>query len=100
MIPILENWYIGAKIDPYMAPESIYPRFCGNVYNHPDIEDGAFVVISYAKTYDIKTDELVCVSRRYKLGKVDEDYEKTYPNAKSRTIDHLLLYPLPEHITV
>ena len=90
-IPTLENWYIGARNDPYAAPECIDSKICGTIYNHPDIPDGEFIAVSIAVDYDIDNDELICISRRYKLGQVDKQFEKAYPNAKNRLIDHILL---------
>ena len=88
-IPILENWYIGARVDPYTAPECINPRICGEVHNHPNFRDGEFLVISFAKDYDIYKDELICESRRYKLGEPESGFEEKYPNARNRLINSI-----------
>ena len=53
------------------------------------VVDGKEIATSELQGYDPDTDEFICFSRRYKLGKVDEKYETLYPNAKQRLIDSL-----------
>lgn len=43
----IENWaLIFTQPDPYTAPECCPSRLTGNVFGHPDFEDGTFVSTS------------------------------------------------------
>jgi len=84
---IIENWsFVTAPTDPWMPPEFGTPRFHGNVYNYPGRKEGEAVYTSELQGYNPETDEFICLSRNYKLGKVNEEYEKAFPNAKERLI--------------
>lgn len=83
----LESWaFISTIHNQYQAPELGIPRFRGMVYNHPEREDGDIILTSKVEGYDPDTDEFICFSRRYKLGKVDPSYEECFHNAKERLI--------------
>jgi len=89
--PVIENWsFTVTGINEYSAPEQGISRFQGNVYKHPNYENGHPIQSSKILGYDEETDEFICLSRRYKLGQVDVNYEKLYPNAKERLIEQLL----------
>lgn len=87
MTAIIENWsFSSITTSPYQPPEMGIPRFRGEVFNHPEKEDGKTIMTSEVKGYDPATDEFICSSRRYKLGKVSPAYEILFPNAKERLI--------------
>jgi len=88
---IIENWaYICSLPSEYSAPEQGISRFVGNVYNHPNRPDGDCVQTSEILDYDEETDEFICLSRRYKLGKVLAEYEEKFPGAKERLISQMI----------
>ena len=83
--PRLENWAIVFHpVDLYLAPELRAQHLNGEVFGHPDHADGKIVTTSRILGYDPETNEVVCFSRRYKLGQISLDYEKTYPEAEKR----------------
>jgi len=89
--PIIENWSFTVVLPtPYSSPEQGVSKLQGNVYGHPKYEDGHRIQASELIGYDEETDEFICLSRRYKLGQVDVNYEELYPNAKERIIEQLL----------
>ena len=86
----IENWSIAfhpGDGDGYTPPECLPPRLHGFVYGYPNKPDGHEVTTSIIKNYDFTTNEVVCFSRKYVLGKVDPNYEEKYPNALQRFLD-------------
>jgi hypothetical protein len=77
----MENWSVGT-ISPYASPE-MGSVLQGNVYNHPRFADGDFIITSPIKDYK---DGLFIskTGHKYSLGKVDDKYEKAFPNAFDR----------------
>lgn len=74
---LIENWskqiYFGEEV------------LVGNVINHPRHESGKCVVTSPIVKVDPINKYLQSrTGTKYKLGKVDPDYEKEYPNAEER----------------
>lgn len=86
----LENWSVVYHVNsPYDAPELWGRALHGFVYGHPRIPDGK----------EVTTSKIVGISERkiltnsgtaYTLGKVDEKYEKLFPNALERLFNALL----------
>jgi len=89
----LENWsFVMGANTIYAAPEQYFPRLYGEVYGHPDYEDGDPISTSIITGYDEETDEFICRSRRYTLGKVDEEYDKKWDEAwkeRNRKLDKI-----------
>ena len=85
MIVQIENWSV-IRSDPYIAPEAGILRLHGNVFGHPKFPDGHEIQTSPIVGYDLITDEIICKSRRYKLGQVDPKYEEMFPDAKKKLI--------------
>lgn len=84
----LENWsFITGANSQYASPEQYVPCFHGEAYGHPDYEDGHIISTSTITGYDEETDEFICVSRRYTLGTVDEEYDKKFPGSKERLVE-------------
>ncbi len=83
----LENWALVNR-DPYLAPELATFSLVGGVYGDPTREPGKRIITSmvvgkvgeYVKTFS---------GSFYKLGAVDPEYEKLFPNAKQRLFDIL-----------
>lgn len=71
----IENWeliFVPEDRNPYMAPELWPSRLGGEVYGHPDFEDGEWItssIIVDTNGYRVKTK-----SRVYCLGNVHEKY--------------------------
>jgi len=82
---ILENWSLVFK-DPYQAPELQRPALHGDVYGHPNFEDGSTVTTS--TIVGITDDEKIIThsGSEYELGEVDPRYEKLFPKARDRVI--------------
>lgn len=81
----LENWsVVSPQTDPYKAPELCSLVLRGNVYGHPNFEDGKEIITStIVETTDdgkIKTYS----GNVYELGEVDPEYERLYPNSRER----------------
>lgn len=80
----LEHWSIVFYGDnPYMPPENAPKALHGNVYGHPNHDDGREVTTSPITRID---DGKVHTSSGsvYELGDVDPDYELEFPNAIER----------------
>lgn len=88
-MPRIENWSMISSVDLYMAPELRQFALSGEVYDHPQHENGKSVTTSpLVKLVD--TDKIQTFSGSiYELGTVDPEYEKMYPNARQRLLDHL-----------
>lgn len=89
MTAILRNWSVCASFDLYTPPELQAPRLQGEVYGHPKYLDGSIIVASKVLGYDEKTKEVICFSRRYKLGRINPKYAKLFPNARRRVMASL-----------
>lgn len=73
----IENWSIVGKFnDPYQPPGTRDSRLAGEVYNHPILKDGSFVVTSMVMHADGK--EIITLNTKYILGKVSEQYRRWY----------------------
>lgn len=74
----IENWSIQEKDNnPFMAPELRSKMLCGNVYNHPRIEDGKYVhtsSIQNSADLDLTNGTVKTMNTTYQLGKIDEKY--------------------------
>ena len=79
----LENWSVCSTGDMYTPPELRRPVLQGQVYGHPNFEDGAPLTSSYI----VKMEGELVVTRsgsKYELGTVDPEWEKAFPNAAER----------------
>lgn len=75
----IENWYIfSTDNNEFRAPELKLKRLGGNVYNHPNFNDGAQV--STSNIVNINLEEKLVETRNtcYLLGKPDKDYADKY----------------------
>ncbi|GEM_PF-2218709 len=74
----IENWSIQESgNNPFMAPELRSKILCGNVYNHPRIEDGKYVhTSSIQSSVDLDLIKGIVKTRNttYQLGKIDRRY--------------------------
>lgn len=92
---ILENWSITIQPNPYMAPEQCAKLMQGKVYGRsPEFEDGTFITTTRIIT--VFEDNGACVLTSsgsvYKLGSVDVEYEKAFPDALNRLITSYKTY--------
>lgn len=95
----LENWSVvlvwprGAFIQ---IPEHGRQALSGNVYGRTRFQSGEpmlpgeSITTSPFKEYDAENDAVVTLNgSRYRLGTVDPEYEKQFPNAKERLVNSL-----------
>ena len=67
------------KATPYTAPEAIVPSLQGNVFGHPNHEEGTYVITSHiVAVYGRKVQ--TWSGPIYELGKVDPKYQEAYPD--------------------
>lgn len=86
----IENWsVVSREDDEYIPPEAEIPCLSGNVFGHPHFNDGERVSTSDIIGCDEKEEVIICGSRRYKLGAVDPDYEREFPDAKRKLLKSL-----------
>lgn len=70
----------------------------GNVYGHPTYRDGISVVTSPVTGGNSKEKIITTLSgSRYILGKVNEEYEKTFPNAEERVWKAILMMEVADN---
>ncbi len=83
----LENWSVAETGDGYTPPERRFPILQGNVFGHPGRhEDGK--LISTSPIIKLVNGKILTKSgSEYELGKIDEEYEKCFPNARQRLLD-------------
>ncbi len=88
-MPKLENWsMVNRNENSYQAPEQGIPALSGEVYNHPRFEDG--LIVTTSSIINKKGENVLTYSgSEYELGKVSEEYEKIYPDAKERLLNSL-----------
>lgn len=72
----------------YDAPETIKLYFGGNVFGHPFFKDGDRIITSHITSYS-NGKFYTFSGTEYELGKVDEKYEKQFPNAYERVLKSL-----------
>jgi hypothetical protein len=78
----IENWSLVAPL--YSAPEE-GGYIKGNVYDNPKFPDGHHVVTSAVVNIDPIAKTVTTRSGSvYKLGAVDADWDKEYPDAENR----------------
>ena len=84
----IENWSMGSNATPYMAPEQVCFRLCGQAYFHPRFRDGKVITTSAIIG---KRNGLVATRSGsfYELGEPSPDYEKEFPGARQRVLDRL-----------
>lgn len=79
-MPRLENWslgYVGESEDnTYLAPELAVCNLSGNVYGHPDFDEGEFIHTSRIMKVEGKT--VQTRNTLYELGQVCTDYLAWY----------------------
>lgn len=73
----IENWSIQQSNDnPFQAPELKKMRLCGDVYSHPNFEDGSYIATSSVQEIDLIKGEVITRNTIYQLGKIQEEYFK------------------------
>jgi hypothetical protein len=86
----IENWCVTPLgRSPYTPPECEAHGLGGNVYGHPDFEDGASVTTTEGVSVRVEGDNAIVTTRsgrEYLLGQIDPEYERQFPNARSRLI--------------
>lgn len=76
-MPRLENWSIITNSkNPFFAPELQSRSLHGNVYGHPNFNDGDPVSTSTLKEFDYKNRVAKTRNTEYELGKISEEYQK------------------------
>lgn len=74
----LENWSVVAGAEQCKC-------FIGNVYGHPNFEDGASGHTSVIEKINSENETVETYSGSvYTLGEVDPEYEAQFPNARER----------------
>lgn len=73
----LENWSIICINDNgYTPPEAKRFALRGNVFGHPNHNDGKCVVTSNIKSIDSKNSIAITNSREYTLGEMEKEYKE------------------------
>ena len=86
----LENWsIIQDDSDPYKAPEIRKQLLVGDVYGSAKFKDGKTIQVSRVIASNGINIVVTNSGNKYKLGEVDPEYLKAYPNAKQRLINSL-----------
>ncbi len=85
----LDNWCLTSNQDGYKAPEQVVPKLHGIVIGHPRISDGESITTS--RLLGRRGDLIATRNTLYRLGAIDPEYDKLYPNAKGK-----MLASLPE----
>jgi len=69
-MPLIEDWAVITRGDPYSAPELRYAAVVGKVYGHPDFkfEDGDPIKTSRIKEFNGKELWVKTENTRYDLG--------------------------------
>ena len=84
----LKNWrMLTAPCSGYTPPELMDTLMSGNVYNHPEHEDGTLVTTSYVVNVDKENKTITTYSGSvYSVNKNDvcNEYEEAYPDAYER----------------
>lgn len=84
----LKNWCMTSNQNGYMAPEFIRYQLVGEVYGHQRFDDGTQITTSsIIDITDCKTYKIVkTMNTEYVVypNEVNEEYEKTFPNAFKR----------------
>ena len=81
----LNNWAVIQFESEYTPPEMIALHFKGNVFGHPKFKDGSPIITTEIVSY--KNNIFTTYSgSQYKLGEVDPEYEKIFPNALERIL--------------
>ncbi len=82
----LENWSLVDTGEEYSSPEMIILVFQGNAYGHERFPEGTFIITSRIVSCENGVFKTYSGSE-YRLGKVDEEYERLFPNALERILD-------------
>jgi hypothetical protein len=77
----LENWYMiespSTRGHYYLAPEQRKFRLCGQVYNHPEINDGSWIestrIISMTDTMAVTKNTTYILNTQFKNYKKGEE---------------------------
>lgn len=82
----VENWSLcPSKVDPYLPPEFVGTELQGLVFGHPSFQDGNQIRTSPIVGCNSEEGELITRSgTRYKLGQINPNYEKDFPNAREK----------------
>ena len=80
-MPRLENWSVGSQnLTPYTAPELSQPRLMGEVYGHPNFDNGERITTSPIEKINGWVITTLSGSV-YELGGVSREYEEWYTQA-------------------
>lgn len=89
-IIILDDWDISiVNFNPCDHPENRDISIAGRCYGHPEYKDGKYIRPSGIVAFD--PDEKVFLTSsgsRYKIGKVNAEYEKKFSGAENRVVNH------------
>lgn len=91
-MPRLENWSI-VGTDPYLPPERQRQDLTGEVFDHPNkrFTDGKRIYTSRIIGRTTGDRIITASGNQYELGEVDPEYEKAFPNARSRLLKTLIV---------
>jgi hypothetical protein len=78
---MLKNWAVVSSGDNYAAPETVTKYLTGNVFGHPNFEDGTQVDTSRLVELDVENGVAKTISRIYRLGNMKDEYA-TYLNRR------------------
>jgi hypothetical protein len=97
MKPIMiVDWSVVSRTaHPYQAPELGYPALQGKAYGHPKFEDGTLITTSKIIGKTECENSILTKNSLYVLGAIDTEYEKLYPDARSRLLNSLKLLEVP-----
>jgi len=87
---ILENWSVCRTKTFYDAPEMSVIRLNGTCFGSRKYKDGSRILTNRIIFYDEQKDIFITATKGvYRLGKVDPEYEKLFPNALNRILASL-----------
>jgi hypothetical protein len=87
---LVENWaFVEPLFSPYFAPEQLKPILHGNVFNHPDYQDGHHCVIRSHRfvAFDGDCRILSKSGKVYRFGAPHAEYESQYPGSRARLLE-------------
>ena len=88
--PKLENWSTFVEIpNKYSAPEMGTMYLKGNVFGHPNHEDGKCVDTSRVLSIDLKNNTAKTKSREYDLGEMHPGY-KVWLDEHNKTVEDVV----------
>lgn len=89
----IENWAVVViGENPWIPPEAQDRGLHGNVYGHPDFPEGESVTTSRIDSAREVGEEAfvhTASGREYRLGAIDQEWERRYPNARQRFLNFM-----------